>query len=541
MATGSPNILREFLVAIGFSIDDQEFRDFQSKFNLTTQKFAELGKVAAAAGVAIAATVIKTASEMERLYFVSERTGASVGRLMSLRFGAGQAGINAETITGAVESMAASLRANPGLAMFFQQLGIKQVSDNTQNLIDLVTRLKDLGPPGSYGYAIAQQIAAGFGLDPQTLFMLEKNLPQILHAQQQFREAAARSGINIDKISAQSHDFMNDVRQLMMSVELLGISFEGRLLPFADSVVKLLQSAVNFAIELNSETKGWSTALGGIAITVAGIVGSFAALRGIAGFLGLGARAGAGATAGGAAAGAAEGAGGLGLGTAAAVGGLVIGDALLLWHDIKEGHKLFNTYKESGVFSNIGNSVSGFISKFEGFSRTAYRDAGHMSIGYGHQIRNGEDFAGGVTQARALQLLAQDTANAQAAVMNLVRTHLNANQLAALTDLVYNIGSNAFTKSTLLRDLNAGDFAGAAGQFSRFNKVLTPRGYVASADLSARRASERDLFTRQVSLSQKTEINVHGGGDPREAARQVERSQKQVNADLVRDMAGSVQ
>lgn|GEM_PF-2239989 len=214
---------------------------------------------------------------------------------------------------------------------------------------------------------------------------------------------------------------------------------------------------------------------------------------------------------------------------------------MLLWHDIKEGSKLYNSYKESGVFSDIGKSISGYISKFEGFSKTAYRDAGHMSIGYGHQIQPGENFSGGITQSQALQLLAKDTANASSAVLHLVKTHLNANQLAALTDLVYNIGSGAFAKSTMLRDLNAGDFTGAAGQFSRFNKVLTPRGYVASADLTRRRAGERDLFTRPVSLSQKTEINVNGSGDPHETARQVQKSQKAVNADLLRDAQSVVQ
>jgi len=528
----SSNILSEFLVSVGFRVDRAEFVDFQNKFKATTQQFAELGKVAAAAGVAVAAALVKTASEMEKLYFVSERTGSSVGRLMSLRFGAGQAGINAETITSSVENMAASLRANPGLAMFFQQLGIKQVSDNTQNLINLVTRLKALGPPGSFGYAISQQIAAGFGLDPQTLFMLEKNLPQILHAQQQFREAAARSGINIDKISEQSHDFMNDVRKLMMSVELLGISFEGKLLPFADSVVKLLQSAVNFALELNTETHGWSTELGGVALALGSILTSLGIARTGLKLLGLGGGTVVGETAGGAGAAA--------LGTVA-VGGLAIGDALLLWHDIKEGHKLWEAYGVSDKLRSVGQSASGYISKFEGFSRTAYPDAGHMSIGYGHQIQPGEDFSGGITQSRALQLLARDTAAASNAVSRLVKTHLNANQLAALTDLVYNIGSGAFSNSTLLKDLNAGDFSAAAGQFARFNKVLTPRGYAASADLSARRASERDLFTRSVSLSQKTDIHVSGGGDARETARQVERSQKQVNADLLRDMSGAVQ
>ncbi|HVA18455.1 MAG TPA: lysozyme [Candidatus Dormibacteraeota bacterium] len=528
----SSNILREFLVSIGFNVDQQEFRDFQSKMKGVATQFAELGKIAAAAGVALAATITKTASEMEKLYFSSERTGASIKDLVSLKFAGGLFGI--ENITGAVENLSAALRSNPGLAMFFQQLGIKQSSSGVQNLINLVTQLQKLGPPGSFGYAIATQIAGSFGVSESQLFMLEKFLPKIKDFITQFQAALRRSGVDIHKLGKDSFQFMVDVGKLVASASILALQFEQDILPVAEEVVHFLQRCVDFAIELNAETKGWSTELGAVAATLLSIVGSLGIARAGVKLLGV-----CGGVAGGEAA--AGGAGAAALGTAAAVGGLAIGDALLLWHDIKEGHKLWQAYGVTNKLRSIGQSASGYISKFEGFSKTAYRDAGHMSIGYGHQIQPGEDFSGGMTQARALQLLAQDTANAQAAVLHLVRTHLNANQLAALTDLVYNIGSTHFANSTLLKDLNAGDFSGAAGQFARFNKVLTPRGYVASADLSARRASERDLFTRQVSLSQKTEINVHGGGDPREAARQVERSQKQVNADLVRDMSGPVQ
>lgn len=523
-------ILREFLVSIGFDVKQAEFRDFQSKMNGVAAQFTELGKIAMATGAALAATITKTASEMERLYFTSERTGGSIKDLLSLKFAGNIFGI--ENIAGAVENLSAALRANPGLAMFFQQLGIKETSSGTQNLINLVTQLQKLGPPGTIGYAIASQIAGTFGISENQLVMLEKFLPQIKDFVKQFQAALARSGVNIEKLGKDSFQFMQDVGKLVASTAILAMQFEQDVLPAAEDIVHFLQKCVDFAIELNTETKGWSTELGAIAATLISIIGSLGVARGAMKLLGIGGAAVTGGET------AAAGAGAAALGTATAVGGLVLGDALLLWHDIKEGHKLFETYKYTGTFNDIGNSISGFISKFEGFSRTAYRDAGHMSIGYGHQIRPGEDFAGGVTQSQALQLLARDTAAASNAVLHLVRTHLNANQLAALTDLVYNIGSSAFAKSTLLRDLNAGDFAGAAGQFARFNKVLTPRGYVASADLSARRASERDLFTRNVSLSQKTEINVHGSGDSREAARQVLRSQKDVNADLLRDAAG---
>src|SRR6185437_6381300 len=456
----SSNILSEFLVAIGFRLDQQEFRDFQSKMKGVATQFAELGKIAAAAGVALAATITKTASEMEKLYFSSVRTGASIKDLMGLKFAGGLFGI--ENVTGAVENLSAALRSNPGLTMFFQQLGIKQSSSGVQNLISLVTQLQKLGPPGSIGYAIATRIAGQFGLSEQQLFMLEKFLPKIQDFIKQFQDAAARGGVNLEKLGKDSFQFMQDVGRLVGSTAILALAFEQDVLPAAEEVVHFLQRCVDFAIELNAETKGWSTELGAVAATLLSIVGSLGIARAGVKLLGVG-----GGVAGGEAV--AGGAGAAALGTAAAVGGLVIGDALLLWHDIKEGHKLFNSYKESGVFSGIGKSISGYISKFEGFSKTAYHDAGHMSIGYGHQIQPGEDFSGGITQSQALQLLARDTAAASNSVLHLVKTHLNANQLAALTDLVYNIGSGAFAKSTMLRDLNAGDFTGAAGQFARFN------------------------------------------------------------------------
>ncbi len=49
-----------------------------------------------------------------------------------------------------------------------------------------------------------------------------------------------------------------------------------------------------------------------------------------------------------------------------------------------------------------------------------------------------------------------------------VKVPLNENEKIALTSLIYNIGPNAFIKSTLLKKLNAGDKKGAADEFDRW-------------------------------------------------------------------------
>jgi lysozyme len=67
---------------------------------------------------------------------------------------------------------------------------------------------------------------------------------------------------------------------------------------------------------------------------------------------------------------------------------------------------------------------------------------------------------------------------------------LSQNQLDALTSFCYNLGVNAFRKSTLLVRLNAQDFGGAADEFGRWifagGKPL--RGLI------IRREAEKNLF-----------------------------------------------
>lgn len=131
---------------------------------------------------------------------------------------------------------------------------------------------------------------------------------------------------------------------------------------------------------------------------------------------------------------------------------------------------------------------------FEACRLTAYRDIrGVWTIGYGH---TGPDVHPGmtITQAKADALLVRDVQSIVDAVNRLVTAEINQAEFDALVDFAFNVGIGALTSSTLLRDLNDGDFAGAADRFDEWDHA---RGKVV-AGLLRRRQAEMVMFSKGV-------------------------------------------
>lgn len=113
---------------------------------------------------------------------------------------------------------------------------------------------------------------------------------------------------------------------------------------------------------------------------------------------------------------------------------------------------------------------------------------GRRLIGYGHA----GDVAPGavITAAQAEALLIEDLAIREQVVKRAVTSPMTENEFSAMVKLTYNIGETAFRASTLLRKFNAGDRAGAADEFLRWNKINGEP----SRGLTARRELERAVF-----------------------------------------------
>lgn len=142
------------------------------------------------------------------------------------------------------------------------------------------------------------------------------------------------------------------------------------------------------------------------------------------------------------------------------------------------------------ALSGISESGRQTIRNFEGLRLTSYQDAGGTwTIGYGH---TGPDVTAGMTTTavQAEAWLRDDVAAAEDAVRSLVSVVLSQAQFDALVSFVYNVGSGNFSRSTLLAKLNAGDYAGAADEFSKW----TYANGVSLGGLATRRAREAALF-----------------------------------------------
>jgi lysozyme len=130
---------------------------------------------------------------------------------------------------------------------------------------------------------------------------------------------------------------------------------------------------------------------------------------------------------------------------------------------------------------------------FEGLRLEAYRDcAGVWTIGYGHtgpEVRAGQR----ITEAQAEALLRADLATALRCVRGALKVPISNDQFDALVDFCFNAGRGNFLSSTLLRDLNRGDFASAAAQFG----LWVHAGAQVAPGLVRRRAAEAALFRGQ--------------------------------------------
>ena len=134
------------------------------------------------------------------------------------------------------------------------------------------------------------------------------------------------------------------------------------------------------------------------------------------------------------------------------------------------------------------------IKLFEGCKLTAYQDSvGVWTIGYGWtKPVDGKPIRAGMTikQETAERLLKTGLVSYENDVARLVKVGLTQGQFDALVSFTYNLGARSLSTSTLLRKLNAGDYAGAADEFLRWNKA----GGKVLNGLTRRREAERKLF-----------------------------------------------
>nr|WP_249213189.1 MULTISPECIES: lysozyme [unclassified Tatumella] len=133
--------------------------------------------------------------------------------------------------------------------------------------------------------------------------------------------------------------------------------------------------------------------------------------------------------------------------------------------------------------------ASVLVSSQEGIEHIPYRDGGGVwTVCKGH---TGPDVIPGrtYTDAQCNAFLSADIATANRSVTRLVKVPMNEMQEAALTSFVFNVGAGNFSRSSLLRELNAGHYTEACNSLTRWVYI----GRTKSTGLMNRREIEKEI------------------------------------------------
>ena len=230
MASGT-EVLREYLLSLGFKVDATEKRKFDKGLE-TTGKFA-VSAGGALVGVATAAVAMVTvfSNQMEKLYYASRRSNSTVANLQAMDFGARNIGLSGDQMRSSIESMARALRTSPGLVGVLKSFGVKvEGRDMSDVAMDAVRAFRQMP------FYVGSRFANMFGMDGDTFLMLSQGLEQLDEAAGKRRKMAADAGVDADAAAAAAVRYQNIIRSTTEKVGLLKDALSIALLPTMEAL-----------------------------------------------------------------------------------------------------------------------------------------------------------------------------------------------------------------------------------------------------------------------------------------------------------------
>lgn len=201
--------LKDFLISLGFKVDEAGARKFDAVVAGTTLKAIELGVKVEAAALSVVAFTAKIASSLDNLYWASQRTGATVEGIKQIGYAVSQVGGSVDGARGSLENLARFMRNNPGAEGFLNRLGV-QTRDASGNMRDMATIFTGVGQRlSSMPYYRANQYAQMLGLDENTLMAMRRGIGQFSG---EYTAMAKAIGYNADVAAVSSNKFMTSLR-----------------------------------------------------------------------------------------------------------------------------------------------------------------------------------------------------------------------------------------------------------------------------------------------------------------------------------------
>lgn len=237
----SAETLRDFLVSLGFDVDESGAKKFTSVLGDVTSKAMKAGAAIEAAALTIVGFTAKISDGLDKLYWQSQRTGATANNIRSLGYAVKQAGGDVNGFSQSVERLASFLRNNPGGEGFLRNMGI-QTRDANGRLRDTASLVALLGDKlAKMPVYRANQYAGMLGIDENTQMAMRRGIHGY---SSEYTLMMKAMGFNPDAAAKQGSAFMTQFSKMKAAMGIgrdkIGAELARVLTPGIERFTKLL-------------------------------------------------------------------------------------------------------------------------------------------------------------------------------------------------------------------------------------------------------------------------------------------------------------
>lgn len=238
--SSSSNVLREYLVSLGYSVDNVSQKKFDLALLNSDRSASGLARTLLGVAASAQAMMLVYARSMERLYYSSMKAESSVGSLQAISFAAKNIGLSGDAMVAGVEGMARAMRTNPGLkALLTGQFGINtQGKETTALLVEFVEKLSTMPD------YIATSFAQMFGIDPDTYFLLSRQVGQFKEVMALRKQWSKDMGLDSEQGVEAMREYANATREVEERLKILGQVVAVSLLPPFREATRLVNQAL---------------------------------------------------------------------------------------------------------------------------------------------------------------------------------------------------------------------------------------------------------------------------------------------------------
>ncbi|ECN8721663.1 transglycosylase SLT domain-containing protein [Salmonella enterica subsp. enterica serovar Enteritidis] len=216
--SSNADTIKDFLVSLGFDIDQAGANNFETVLKGVTANVMKVGAVVEGAALSIVGFTTRIANGLDKIYWASQRTGASIQGIKALGYAASQTGASAESAMSSLEGLAGFMRSNPGAEGFLNRLGV-QTRDASGKMRDTASIFTGVGQKlNNMPYYRAKQYAQMLGIDENTLMAMRRGMNGFTA---DYQSMLQKTGFNADKAAVQSNKFMTSMRGLTSLFDIM--------------------------------------------------------------------------------------------------------------------------------------------------------------------------------------------------------------------------------------------------------------------------------------------------------------------------------